>query len=67
MPVFLPFIPALCSLRKTTYYAGNYARVIAASLLTIGPHNCVLDRWLCVLINAHQRYYFLGTSLGRVR
>ncbi len=28
----LPFIPALCSLRKATYYAGNYDRIIASSL-----------------------------------
>ena len=32
MLVFLPFMPALCSLRKTAYFAGNYARIIAASL-----------------------------------
>ena len=27
-----PFIPALRSLRTATYYSGNYARLIAASL-----------------------------------
>ena len=32
-PVFLPIMPALCHLYETTYYAGNYARIIAASLL----------------------------------
>ena len=33
MPVSLPFIPALCPLLETTDYAGNYARIIAASLV----------------------------------
>ena len=31
--IILKFMPALCSLRKTTYYARNYARIIASSLL----------------------------------
>ena len=34
MPVSLPFIPTLCPLLETTDYAGNYARIIAASLIT---------------------------------
>ena len=33
-PYVLPFIPALCSLRTATYYSGNYARIIAAPLVT---------------------------------
>ena len=32
-PYVLPFIPALRSLRTATYYFGNYARIIAASLV----------------------------------
>ncbi len=35
MPVLLLFIPALRSLRKTTYYVRNYARTIAASLVSL--------------------------------
>ena len=36
MPIFLPFIPALCPLREITNYAGSYARIIAVSLETNG-------------------------------
>ena len=32
MPLVILFIPALRSLRTATYYSGNYARIIAASL-----------------------------------
>ena len=34
MPVSLPFILVSCPLLETTDYAGNYARIIAASLVT---------------------------------
>ena len=34
IPVFLPFIPALGQLREITNFAGSYARIIAASLIT---------------------------------
>ena len=32
-PYVLPFIPVLRSLRTATYYSGNYAHIIAASLV----------------------------------
>ena len=41
-------IPTLCSLCKTTHYAGNYARLIATSLLLflmelhLSMHCCVI-------------------------
>ena len=33
MPVFPPFIPALCQPREPTYYAGNCAGIIASSII----------------------------------
>ena len=33
MLILLPFMPALCSLCRTTYYARNYASIIASSLV----------------------------------
>ena len=37
MPLQAPIMLALCSMLSRTYYAGNYARIIAASLMVYHP------------------------------
>ena len=40
MPLQAPIMLALCSMLSRTYYAGNYARIIAASLIRGCDHTC---------------------------
>ena len=45
MPLQAPIMLALCSMLSRTYYAGNYARIIAASLSVVHAEGFPYGTW----------------------